>query len=262
MAIAKVYPEFISGNIIGFSMPAGLTSSELVFPTSFKRISLMQANFATAIWINNGGNYKYKSLQFTTNKPYEFPVINNKSPNTLRIHRNSTSNDTPLVWMVEEIGGIGDENYWDYGLDVLSGTVNPNMRAYIQLQPIDTSARVGETASFSVIADGAISKYQWFVKTDLGWLALSNTNSYTYSFTMAEADDGNEYRCEITSIYGEVVRSNSVKVTLDTTPAPENNTRENVEENTNNKIKENIEEKKIEEPIDDIGEDEIESEVE
>lgn len=262
MAIAKVYPDFISGNVVTFTIPTGLTSAELIFPISFKRISLLQANLATALWINNRNNYRYKSVQFSTNKSYTFPVINNKSPNTLRLHRNNTSSDTTVSWVVEEIGGIGDENYWDYGLDVLSGTINPNMRAVIQLQPIDTSARVGETASFSVIADGAISKYQWCVKTEMGWLALNNTNSNTYSFTMSEADDGNEYRCDVTSIYGEVVHSEPAKVTLDTTPAPENNTRENVEENSNNKIKENIEEKKIEEPIDDIGEDEIESEVE
>lgn len=257
----KLYPTFISGNICQFTLPTGTVYTELIFPCSFKRLKLMQNNLQIYLWNKNEERIS-TAPTFCINNDISFPVINGKSPCTLNLVRNNSQSLQDVTFVIEEIGGVGDTRYWDYGLDVLSGTVNPNMRAFIQLQPDDTTARVGETASFSIIADGAISKYQWFVKTEMGWLALNNTNSNTYSFTMSEADDGNEYRCDVTSIYGEVVHSEPAKVTLDTTPAPENNTRENVEENTSNKIKENIEEKKIEEPIDEIGEDEIESEVE
>lgn len=257
----KLYPSFITGNVVQFSLPTGTAYTELVFPCSFKKLKLMQNNLQIYLWKKSEERIS-SAPTFCINNDISFPVVNGKSPNTLNLVRNNAQSAQDVTFVIEEIGGVGDSKYWDYGLDYLSGTVNPNMRATIKVQPTNTTARVGETASFSVIADGAISKYQWFIKSELGWIGLNNTDNATYSFTMAESDDGNEYKCRVTSIYGETVDSESVKVTLDTTPAPENNTRENVEENITNKIKENIEEKKTEEPIDDIGEDEIESEVE
>lgn len=257
----KLYPSFVSGNVVQFTLPTGTKYTELIFPCSFKKLKLMQNNLQIYLWKKNEERIP-TSPTFCINNDISFPVVNGKSPNTLNLVRNNAQALQDVTFVIEEIGGVGDAHYWDYGLDVLSGIINPNMRAVIKLQPDNTTARAGETTSFSIIADGAISKYQWFVKTELGWLGLNDSDSATYSFTMTESDDGNEYKCVVTSIYGETVDSDPVKVTLDTTPAPENNTRENVEENINNEIKENIEEKKIEEPIDFISEDEIESEVE
>lgn len=243
----KLYPSFVSGNICQFTLPTGTTYTELIFPCSFKKLKLMQNNLQIYLWRNNEERIS-TAPTFCINNDISFPVVNGKSPCTLNLVRNNAGSTQDVTFVIEEIGGVGDVHYWDYGLDYLSGIINPNMKAKISVQPTDTSAREGENFSFSVVATGAVSGYQWETYIANKWQNIDATSS-TYTDLMVQPLDDQKYRCAVISIYGEVVYSDEVTLTLDTTPAPENSSKSDTEEKE--MTIEPIEKKEEKEVIDD-----------
>ncbi len=91
----------------------------------------------------------------------------------------------------------------------------------VTLQPDPVSVPVGNTASFTVRAEGAGLRYQWWVrKTPSGaWSkVLSGGTSRTYSLTTAARHNGYQYRCRVSNAAGGVW-SKTVRLTVITRPA-------------------------------------------
>ena len=85
-------------------------------------------------------------------------------------------------------------------------------------QPQATEVIEGETASFSVTAEGGATKtYQWQVSTDGGksWTDIDGATDAAYNTPATTIDmDGNQYRCVVTS--GQVkIESDSATLTVD-----------------------------------------------
>ena len=71
----------------------------------------------------------------------------------------------------------------------------------ITSQPADVTVAAGQTATFSVTADGATG-YQWYVSKDGGetWTkVLNNSTSATYSLTTAAKHNGYQYYCQVSN---------------------------------------------------------------
>ena len=71
----------------------------------------------------------------------------------------------------------------------------------ITAQPADVAVTEGQTATFSVTADGA-TEYQWYVSKDGGetWAkVLNNSTSATYSLTTAAKHNGYQYYCQVSN---------------------------------------------------------------
>jgi len=80
-------------------------------------------------------------------------------------------------------------------------------------QPVDCVVAVGETASFSVYALGAVS-YQWQFKNGSKWANTSSTGAKTDTITVSctEARYSYLYRCIITDKNGNTLTTDSVKM--------------------------------------------------
>jgi hypothetical protein len=73
--------------------------------------------------------------------------------------------------------------------------------------PTSASFNSGQTASFSVLADGATPlAYQWLN----GTTPIGGATSATYSFTCATSDNGNSYSVIITNSFGSITSSPAV----------------------------------------------------
>lgn len=228
----KLYPTFISGNICQFTLPTGTVYTELVFPCSFKKLKLMQNNLQIYVWKKiNGVDTKISTAPtFSINNDISFPVVNGKSPFTLNLVRNNSQTTQDVTFAIEQIGGVGDENYWNYGLDRLGGMNNSTISVRITSQPSDASAREGETVSLSVTATGAVYGYMWQVLIGDTWQNVTGGTDATFETTMIEALSGKKYRCGVISMYGDIIYSNEATLTLDTTPAPDNSSKASSEE--------------------------------
>ncbi|HWD93332.1 MAG TPA: LamG-like jellyroll fold domain-containing protein [Verrucomicrobiae bacterium] len=70
--------------------------------------------------------------------------------------------------------------------------------------PASASFNSGQTAQFSVLADGAAPlSYQWLN----GITPIGNATNATYSFTCADADNGNQYSVIVSNSFGSVTSS-------------------------------------------------------
>ena len=103
--------------------------------------------------------------------------------------------------------------------DAVGETV-PSAVITIGTQPIDTSALVGETASFLVAAtvtDSAVLSYQWQKSTNgRTWSNIVGATSASYTTgTLAEIDSGTRYRVIVSATRGAVpVTSDIVTLTV------------------------------------------------
>lgn len=82
-------------------------------------------------------------------------------------------------------------------------TLKNTLGLTIASQPQAAEVNEGETASFSVTAEGGAAKtYQWQVSTDCGksWDDIDGATDATYTTPATTMDmDGNQYRCVVTS---------------------------------------------------------------
>ena len=82
-------------------------------------------------------------------------------------------------------------------------------------QPENVSITEGEDASFTVTATGEGLKYQWQVYSSGEWMNCAEGQTPTLTQNnVALADDGQTYRCVITSVYGTTITSDTVTLTV------------------------------------------------
>lgn len=222
----KLYPNFASGNIVQFSLPTGTVYTELVFPTSIKKIKLLSNNLTTYVWrkIQGTDTRCGVSVVITLNDPIEIPVVNGKSPNTLNIVRNNASETQSVTFMIEAVGGVIDPSYWNKIIGDIGDGIGSEYRIRITTQPSNVSVAVGETATFTVVADGAIKSYQWQKKEGELWLPVSSGGTTsTFTVTATEELNGKIYRCVVTNIDGKPVATNGANLTVTASQAKSEN---------------------------------------
>ncbi|MBO4677437.1 MAG: leucine-rich repeat protein [Oscillospiraceae bacterium] len=85
----------------------------------------------------------------------------------------------------------------------------------ITTQPAPQTAAAGQTASFTVAADGDDLTYQWQYSKDNGenWTNKTGATSAGYTVTVKESYDGMLYRCIVSNTAGSVI-SDSAKLTV------------------------------------------------
>lgn len=76
----------------------------------------------------------------------------------------------------------------------------------------------GDTATFTVVAEGEGLKYQWYYSDDAGatWTAscLSGYNTASFSFTVNVTRESRLYKCVITDAGGNIVETSNVSVAI------------------------------------------------
>jgi len=108
----------------------------------------------------------------------------------------------------------------DSGLTILMNTsvlTNVVGRPAISTDPTNVNARAGELASFSSSAAGTPTPtIQWQVSTDSGatFSNIPGANSPTYSFTVAESQNGNLYRAVFTNPAGSAISTAASLTTM------------------------------------------------
>ncbi len=92
-------------------------------------------------------------------------------------------------------------NCWEYTPPVT------NIAPTITTQPVSVTVNVGETADFTVAADGSPAPtYQWQKSTDGGgnWTDISGATGTTYTTPAAvQGDDGTRFRCVASNVAGD-----------------------------------------------------------
>ncbi len=106
-------------------------------------------------------------------------------------------------------------------LELSNGEVNANPTANITTHPMDINVCNDTEAVFNVVADNVIF-YQWQVNTGSYWDDISDSNPTSNSNQLVvnatNADNGNMYRCMLTS---EECNIQTEEVTLTVMPTPE-----------------------------------------
>jgi uncharacterized protein (TIGR02145 family)/uncharacterized repeat protein (TIGR02543 family) len=98
-------------------------------------------------------------------------------------------------------------------LSVSKTVVKPS----IYTQPASLSLKVGESATFSVAANGTNLKYQWYRDST----ALSEATSSTYRISsVSSADSGTSFYCLVTNSAGEAVSSKATLSVIRTITKP------------------------------------------
>ena len=87
----------------------------------------------------------------------------------------------------------------------------------ILTQPVSVTCANGETAAFTVDAQGDTLRYQWYYSADgekwtMSYLTGYNTN--TFSFAVNESRAAKMYKCIITDAAGSTVETDTVTVTI------------------------------------------------
>ena len=90
-----------------------------------------------------------------------------------------------------------------------SMSINP---LQIEKRPTDQYAVIGQRAQFAVAATGDGLTYQWYINCNdgKGWLALTNATRATWvTSAVALSNDGHQYRCVVTDVYGNEITSDA-----------------------------------------------------
>ncbi len=85
----------------------------------------------------------------------------------------------------------------------------------ITSQPVSATVTVGGTATFTVIATGAVS-YQWF----FGGNSIGGATSSSYTVSNAQAANAGSYFVTVTNAAGSVNSSDTVTLTVNAAPPP------------------------------------------
>ena len=97
----------------------------------------------------------------------------------------------------------------------------PSNAINITVQPKDCTALVGSKAEFKVEAEGEGLTYQWQLKKGSTWANQNSGGATTNTFTVKadKSRNGKVYRCLITDANGELIATNEVTLTVNTTGA-------------------------------------------
>lgn len=105
-----------------------------------------------------------------------------------------------------------------YGRETRSDIVTLSMAVPVKIltQPADSSVKYGETVNISFTAKGDGLKYTWYYK-NAGASKFTVTKTFTgisYSTKMDATRDGREVYCEVTDKYGNIAKTETVKMTM------------------------------------------------
>ena len=110
---------------------------------------------------------------------------------------------------------IFDSDKYSIATDEVTITVKePDIK--INTQPVSYVGPEGNTAKFSVVAEGEGLTYQWQLKKGSKWADLSSggAKTSTMSLKVDLSKAGKVYRCLITNAAGEQLASNEVSITI------------------------------------------------
>ena len=188
-----------------FSNCPGLT--EIVFPDSlvtissdafFKCLGLTSITFPEGIELIDGYAFSYcinlKEIYFQGDAPEFGTAVFCYLEDATAYY--PANNDTWTTVITQDHGGT--ITWVPYDVDAL----------VITSQPVDFVGLVGDTATFTVVAEGEDLTYQWYYSKDNGetWLKASCTES-TYAVEFVAYRLNYQYRCEITDANGNTVVS-------------------------------------------------------
>ena len=109
----------------------------------------------------------------------------------------------------------------DLEYETISDAVKLTVTPKITTQPKAVSAAVGDTAKFTVAAEGTGLTYQWQYKTASGttWSAATATGAKTATISVPATAGRNayQYRCVVTDKNGKTATSSAAKLTILTT---------------------------------------------
>ena len=136
----------------------------------------------------------------------------------------------------EDISSNFDESTGKLSISSVTGNIDINASwVYQNIQPIpvqivnnptDATVNEGETATFTVSANGSGLAYKWYVSKDNGssWTLVNGETSSTLSFVATIYDNLNQYYCEVSDINGEVSSSEPAILTVNRVSTGENYT--------------------------------------
>ena len=140
---------------------------------------------------------------------------------TVKIQLSSDDVGSDWGFRVESIEAkVHEHNYVD-GVCTECGAVQPETPALsIVTQPSDYVGLVGDTATFSVVAEGEGLKYQWYFYDTAAseWKKSSGNTSATMSVEFKAYRVDQEYRCEITDANGNTVTTDVVRIVAKVVP--------------------------------------------
>lgn len=101
-----------------------------------------------------------------------------------------------------------------FGKKIRTKTVSVGLNIKIFKQPVNSNVAFGETAKSMVWADGEGLSYQWYVreKGSIYW-EKSDITIPEFSRLMTKESNGLMAYCEITDIFGNLQRTNTIKMT-------------------------------------------------
>ena len=122
--------------------------------------------------------------------------------------------------------GMQDSPVMTYTYTINLSAETPEIKVpVITSQPQDVTVKDGETATFTVVADGTGLTYQWERDTGTGFEKWGGINGTSASFTtgvLSKGCSGYKYRCIVSNSAGFVTsRSATLTVEDDTTPPSE-----------------------------------------
>jgi len=104
----------------------------------------------------------------------------------------------------------------DYGGNITWSAQTPLV---ITRQPESVTVKYGQKAAVTVEAEGTDLTYQWYIaKKGSSKFYKSSITTNTYKTTMTDSVDGRKVYCVITDKDGKTVKSNTVTLSLETTP--------------------------------------------
>jgi hypothetical protein len=222
----------VSGGVFTWTGPNGFTSC--VQNPSIANVQPNQSGTYSVVVTLNGQPSAASSVSVAVNStpaivtPPATQSVCAGSPLTLTV--SATGGDLHYAWKRGEtsvgddsptyaVASAGSSDAGDYTVTVSNGcgtapahtpaTVTIGARPAISTQPHPTSARLGESAAFSVAADGEGLTYQW--KKD--GVDIPNANSATYSVAFAHASDAGSYTVDVSNACGPTP-SNAATLTV------------------------------------------------
>ena len=219
--------EAISGYkyrcVIKNSLGVNVTSSEATLSVSAK-ITTQPKNVKTSI----GNTAKFTVAAEGTGLTYQWQYQNPGSTSWTNLTSASAKTATLSVSAKEAISGykyhcvIGNS----LGINVTSSDATLSVSAKVTTQPKDVKTSIGNTAKFTVAAEGTGLTYQWQYQNpgSTSWTNLTSASAKTATLSVSakEAISGYKYHCVIGNSLGINVTSSAatLKVTAKITAQP------------------------------------------